>query len=212
MSNGILGRKVGMTQVFDESGAATPVTVIEAGPCPIVQVKTTAREGYNAVQLGFGQQREKSVNRPKKGHFNKAGVKPLRVLREFRVASTEGLTVNTVVKVDMFSVGERVDVTGISKGRGFSGVVRRWGFSGAKDSHGAEKNHRRPGSIGSSAWPSRVVKGRRMPGRYGGKRVTVQNLQVIKADAERNLLLVKGAIPGPPNGLLMIHKAAKVNQ
>jgi large subunit ribosomal protein L3 len=212
MRTGILGKKVGMTQVFDESGAAIPVTVIEAGPCPIVQIKTRDRDGYNAVQLGFGHRRENSVNRPERGHLKKAGVKPHRFLREFRVDSIEGLSVNSTVDVGAFSAGDFVDVAGTSKGRGFAGAMKRWSFTGAKDSHGAEKNHRSLGSVGSSAWPSRIVKGKRMPGRFGGKRITVLNLQVIKADAERNLLVVKGAVPGPPNGLLMIRKTVRGGQ
>jgi len=209
MSNGILGKKIGMTQVFDESGTAIPVTVIEAGPCPITQIKTHDQDGYNAIQLGFGDRRENKVNRPKAGHFKKANVKPLRFLRELRVDSTEGLSVGSTVDTGIFSPGDSVDVTGTSKGRGFAGVIKRWGFAGMKQSHGAEKNHRRPGSIGHSSSPSRVFKGKKMPGRQGGNQVTTQNLQVIQADPERNLLVIKGAVPGPPNALLIIKKAVK---
>ena len=209
MVNGIIGRKVGMTQIFEDSGEAVPVTVIEAGPCPIVQLKTQEKDGYQAVQLGFGEQKESRINKPKRGHLAKAGVDSSFALREFRVQSLDDVSVGNVVDASVFSEGELVDVTGTSKGRGFSGVVRRWNFSGGKKSHGGEQDLRRPGSIGASATPSRVFKGKRMAGRHGAKRHTVQNLPVIQADPERNLLVVKGAVPGPPNGLLLIRKAAK---
>ncbi len=209
MVNGIIGRKVGMTQVFEESGKVVPVTVIEAGPCPIVQLKTQERDGYEAVQLGFGERKASRTNRPRQGHFAKAQVEPTWVLREFRVKSLAEVTVGSVVDASLFSEGELVDVSGTSKGHGFTGVVKRWGFAGGKKSHGGEQDLRRPGSIGASATPSRVFKGKRMAGRYGAKRHTVQNLPVIQADAERNLLVVKGAVPGPPNGLLLIWKASK---
>ena len=209
MVNGIIGRKVGMTQVFEESGKAIPVTVIEAGPCPIVQVKTQERDGYQAVQLGFGARKENKFNSPERGHFAKADTPPTRVLREFRVQSLDEVTVGDTVDAGLFTEGELVDVTGTSKGRGFTGVVKRYGFKGGRKSHGGEQDLRRPGAIGASATPSRVFKGKRMPGRHGAKRHTVQNLQVIQADPERNLLVVKGAIPGPPNGILLIRKAVK---
>ena len=211
MVSGIIGRKVGMTQIFQESGQAVPATVIEAGPCPIVQVKTQERDGYQAVQLGFGKRKENKFNSPIRGHFAKADVPPTQVLREFRVESLEGVAVGDTVDASLFSEGELVDVTGTSKGRGFTGVVKRWGFKGGRKSHGGEQDLRRPGSIGASATPSRVFKGKKMPGRYGAKRHTVQNLQVIQADAERNLLVVKGSIPGPPNGFLLIRKAVKAS-
>lgn len=209
MVNGIIGRKVGMTQVFEESGKVVPVTVIEAGPCPIVQLKTQERDGYEAVQLGFGERKASRTNQPRQGHFAKAQVEPTWVLREFRVKSLADVTVGGVVDASLFSEGELVDVSGTSKGHGFTGVVKRWGFAGGKKSHGGEQDLRRPGSIGASATPSRVFKGKRMAGRYGAKRHTVQNLPVIQADAERNLLVVKGAVPGPTNGLLLIRKASK---
>lgn len=209
MVNGIIGRKVGMTQVYEDSGKAIPVTVIEAGPCPIVQVKTQERDGYQAVQLGFGARKEIKFNNPERGHFAKADIPPTRVLREFRVNSLDEVSVGNTVDAGLFSEGELVDVTGTSKGHGFTGVVKRYGFKGGRKSHGGEQDLRRTGSIGASATPSRVFKGKRMPGRYGAKRHTVQNLQVIQADAERNLLVVKGAIPGPPNGILLIKKAVK---
>lgn len=210
MVNGIIGRKVGMTQVFEESGKAVPVTVIQAGPCPIVQVKTKEKDGYQAVQLGFGEQKISRTNSPKRGHLEKAGVDPVRVLREFRVRSLEGMASGNVVDASIFSAGELVDVTGTSKGRGFSGVVKRWNFAGGRKSHGGEQDLRRPGSIGASATPSRVFKGKRMAGRYGAKRHTVQNLSVVRVDPGRNLLVLKGGVPGPPNGLLLIRKAAKI--
>jgi large subunit ribosomal protein L3 len=209
MLNGIIGRKVGMTQIFEDSGEAIPVTVIQAGPCPIVQLKTQEKDGYQAVQLGFGKQKESRINKPKRGHFAKAGIDSAFVLREFRVQSLDDVSVGSIVDASVFSEGELVDVTGTSKGRGFTGVVKRWKFAGGKKSHGGEQDLRRPGSIGASATPSRVFKGKRMPGRYGAKRHTIQNLPVIQADPERNLLVVKGAVPGPPNGLLLIRKASK---
>lgn len=209
MVRGIIGKKVGMAQVFDESGKAFPVTVIEAGPCPIVQIKTKNQDGYQAVQLGFGIRKENKVNRPEGGHIQKAGITPPRVLCEFLVDDTDQLSVGSMIDSGIFSVGEYVDVTGTSKGLGFTGVVKRHGFAGGKKSHGGEQDLRRTGSIGASSYPSRVFKGKRMPGRHGGKRVTVQNLQVIQADADRSLLLVKGAVPGPTNGLLLINKAVK---
>lgn len=198
-----------MTQIFEDSGTAVPVTVIQAGPCPIVQLKTQEKDGYQAVQLGFAEQKENRINSPKRGHLAKAGVDSVRVLREFRVQSLEDVSVGNIVDASVFSEGELVDVTGTSKGHGFTGVVKRWKFAGGRKSHGGEQDLRRPGSIGASATPSRVFKGKRMAGRHGAKRHTVQNLPVIQADPERNLLVVKGAVPGPPNGLLLIRKASK---
>lgn len=209
MVNGIIGRKVGMTQIFEESGEAVPVTVIQAGPCSVVQLKTQEKDGYQAVQLGFGEQKASRLNSPKRGHFAKAGVDAAFVLREFRVQSLEDVSVGSIIDASVFSEGELVDVTGTSKGRGFTGVVKRWKFSGGKKTHGGEQDLRRPGSIGASATPSRVFKGKRMAGRSGAKRHTTQNLPVIQADPERNLLVVKGAVPGPPNGVLLIRKASK---
>lgn len=206
MSAGIIGRKIGMTRVFVESGEAVAVTVIEAGPCPVVQKKTIARDGYNAVQLGF--EKTKKTNSPMKGHFRKAGVAPTAVLREFR--TDEEYTLGEQVTVaSLFRVGDLVDVTGITKGRGFQGVVKRWNFAGGKKTHGGEKDHRRPGSIGASAFPSRVFPGLRMGGHMGHDQVTVQNLMVVQLDPERHLLVVKGAVPGPKNGLVLVRKAVK---
>ncbi len=208
MSIGILGKKVGMTRLFGENGEVIPVTVIEAGPCHIVQVKTKEADGYEAVQVGFRQKREKLVNSPARGHFRRANVPPLRFLREFRPDSVENYQMGDQLTVDIFSAGELVDISGISKGKGFAGVVKRWHFKGGKASHGAE-THRAPGSIGASASPSRVFRGLPMAGRMGGKRVTVQNLEVVRVDTERNVLIVKGSVPGPTNGMLMVRKAVK---
>ena len=210
MVNGILGRKIGMTQVFDESGEAVPVTVIEAGPCSVVQIKTAEQDGYNAVQVGFFDRKDGKFNKPELGHFKKANVQPKRYLKELSVDSfDDDVSVGSVIDSSTFSEGDLVDVTGQSKGKGFAGVVKRWGFAGGRKSHGGEQDHRRPGSIGQSAQPSRVFKGQKMPGRMGNKQATVQNLEVIKTDPERNLLLVKGAVPGSRNGLLVIRKAVK---
>ncbi|MBC8232557.1 50S ribosomal protein L3 [bacterium] len=230
MSDGILGRKVGMTRVYGEDGKSIPATVIEAGPCPVVQIKIQDKDGYNAVQLGFGQKRANTgtkhkniINNPERGHLAKSNViKEVgaderhprrwygpRFLREIRTDNIENLTLGETIDVSIFSEGDSVDVTGTSKGHGFTGVVKRWGFKGGKKTHGGEKDLRRIGSIGASSYPSRVFKGKRMPGRYGGNRVTVQNLTVVKSDQERNLLVLCGTVPGPPNGLLIIRKTVK---
>ena len=211
MSTGILGKKLGMTRLFNEHGQVIPVTVIEAGPCHIVQIKSKETDGYEAIQLGFGQKEEGTVNKPAQGRFKKANTPPLRYLREYKIgeeSSIENLELGGQFTVDIFSVGERIDVSAISKGKGFAGVMKRWGHKGGKATHGAE-THRAVGSIGASADPSRVFKGLPMAGRMGGKRVTVQNLEVVKVDAEKNLLVVKGSVPGPRNGILSIQKAAK---
>ncbi|MBD3183530.1 50S ribosomal protein L3 [Candidatus Poribacteria bacterium] len=217
MSIGILGRKVGMSRLFGENGEDNSVTVIEAGPCHVIQVKTKEKDGYNAIQVGFAEKKENRTNKPDSGHFKKAGVSPFKMLKEFRldkgdVSGFENKEFESgeQVTVEIFSVGERVDVSGTSKGKGFTGVMKRWGFKGHKATHGAE-NHRTPGSIGASADPSRVFKGLPMAGRMGGEKVTVQNLEVLKVDPERNLLVVKGSVPGPNKGFLMIKKAAKIN-
>jgi len=205
MNEGILGRKVGMTQVFDAQGAAIPVTVIEAGPCVVTQVKTPACDGYAAVQLGFGTARR--LNKPQRGHLG--GLPPVRYLREIRVSADEPLEVGQTVEVSIFQPGDKVDVTGTSKGKGFAGVVKRYGFAGGPRTHGQSDRLRAPGSLGSGSTPGRVFKGKRMPGRMGGERVTVQNLEVVLADPERNLLLVRGAVPGAQDGLLIIRRAVK---
>ncbi len=203
----ILGRKVGMTQVFAENGESVPVTVIEAGPCIVVQKKITEQDGYNAVQLGFGEKRENLFNKPQKGHFAKAGVQPKRYLREVRVENAEGYEVGQEIKADIFTPGERVDVAGITKGRGFSGGIKRHGFHRGPMAHGS-KYHRRPGSLAAKG-PARVFKGRKLPGQYGAERVTVQNLEVIRVEAGQNLLAIRGAVPGPRGGLLTIKRSVK---
>jgi large subunit ribosomal protein L3 len=208
---GILGKKVGMTQVFGERGEAIPVTVIEAGPCFVAQVKTVERDGYRAVQLGFEDAKPKSLTQPQLKHLQKSGLSPLRHLREFRLTEGEpgDLKEGQKVTVEVFTSGELVDITGTSKGRGFAGVVKRHGFRGGPKTHGQSDRHRAPGSIGACTTPGRVFKGKRMPGRMGGERVTVQGLEVVLVDPERNLLAVKGAVPGANNSLLMIRQARK---
>jgi large subunit ribosomal protein L3 len=208
MSIGLIGRKVGMTQLFDETGKAVPVTVIEAGPCPVVQRKTAATDGYEAIQIGFQpSSKPRRLTRPLKGHFEKANVAPVRHLREVRLeaSSASGYTVGQVLTVTLFSVGEVVRVTGTSKGKGFQGGVKRWGYRGGPASHGS-MFHRAPGSIGASSFPSRVFKGHHMPGRMGGDRTTVKGLKVIRIVPEQNLVVVRGAVPGPTGNLVMIQK------
>ena len=201
---GILGTKVGMTQIW-KGDRAVPVTVVLAGPCPVVQRKTAQQDGYEAVQIGFAPRSEKSTNKPQAGHFKKAGVAPVRFLREFRNFNPEGEAVN----VDIFAEGEKIDATGTSKGKGFAGVMKRHGFAGVSASHGAHRNHRKPGSIGACATPGRVFKGLRMAGRMGGVRQTTQNLTIHAVDAEKGLLIVKGAVPGPRGGVVLVRSAAK---
>jgi len=210
MKKAILGKKVGMTQVFTDAGLAVPVTVIEAGPCHVVQKKTVERDGYSAIQVGFGEKRERLFNKPVKGHFGKAGVRPLRFLREFRLEDSEGYQVGQEIKADLFSLGEKVDVVGTSKGHGFSGGIKRHGFHRGPMAHGS-KYHRRPGSLGAKG-PARVFKGRKLPGQYGASRVTVQNLEVVRVDAGRNLLAIKGAVPGPRGGLVVIRDSVKAGK
>lgn len=208
-SRGILGRKVGMTQVWDEHNRVVPVTVIEAGPCRVVQLKTPERDGYSAVQLAFGETKASRLTKPELGHLAKAGAPPVKHLAELRVDDLSGFEVGQVVKADVFSAGERVDVTGISKGKGFSGPMKRHNFKGQGASHGNHKKHRAPGSIGACATPARVFKGMRMAGQYGDRRTTMLNLEVIEGDAERNLILVRGAVPGPNGGIVFLRDAVK---
>ena len=203
----IMGKKVGMTQIFIETGESVPVTVIEAGPCIIVQKKKAERDGYSAIQLGFGDKRENLFNKPQKGHFDKAGVKPKRYLREVRIDDVDAYEVGQEIKTDIFAPGERVDVVGITKGRGFAGGIKRHGFHRGPMAHGS-KYHRRPGSLAAKG-PARVFKGRKLPGHYGAERVTVQNLEVIRVDAGQNLLAVRGAVPGPRGGLLTVKHSVK---
>lgn len=207
MTKGILGRKVGMTQVFAENGDLIPVTVIEATPNVILQKKTVDTDGYNAVQLGFEDKREKLSNKPEKGHVAKANTAPKRFVKELREASLEQNEVGQEVKVDIFTAGEIVDVTGISKGKGFQGSIKRHGQSRGPMSHGS-RYHRRPGSMGPVA-PNRVFKNKLLPGRMGGERITVQNLEIVRVDAERNLLLIKGNVPGPKKALITVRSAVK---
>ncbi|MDZ7374938.1 MAG: 50S ribosomal protein L3 [candidate division KSB1 bacterium] len=204
---GIIGRKLGMTRLFGERGEAIPVTVIEAGPCYVTQVKTEAKDGYNAVQLGFDEVKERSLNKPLLGHLKKAGVKALRILREFRDFQLDKpVEPGQEIRVDIFREGDLVDVTGYSKGRGFAGVVKRHRFGGGPKTHGQSDRWRAPGSLGQSSFPSRVFKGLRMAGRMGNRRVTVKNLRVVKVDPENNLLVVKGAVPGSVKGIVTIKR------
>ncbi|MGB9867185.1 MAG: 50S ribosomal protein L3 [Bacillota bacterium] len=207
MEKGILGLKRGMTQVFDKAGRLVAVTVVEAGPCVVVQKKTVTKDGYNALQLGMVPVAEKKLNKPLRGHFARAGVKPMRFLREVRLDDISGYEVGQEVRVDIFKDGERVDVTGTRKGHGFAGGVKRWGFHRGPMAHGS-KYHRRVGSLQSRA-AARVFKGRKMPGHYGADRFTVQNLEVVKVDPTRNLLLLKGSVPGPKGSLVIVKDAAK---
>ncbi len=207
MAIGLVGRKVGMTQVFDERGKAVPVTVIQAGPCPVVQRKTTLRDGYEAIQIGFEAQPKKSrMTRPVRGHFDTVQVAYQRFLREIRLRGGEGeFTVGQVLTVNLFAAGDRVRVSGITKGRGFQGGVKRWNYKGGPMTHGA-MFHRAPGSIGASSYPSRVFRGHHLPGHMGAERNTVRGLRVVSIDAENNLVLIEGAVPGPSGGVVTIQK------
>lgn len=208
MNKAILGKKVGMTQIFDEDGRVIPVTVVEAGPCMVVQKKTVENDGYSAVQMGFVDLKEKKVNKPMKGHFDKVNVGYKKYLKEFKLDNADEYNVGDEVKVDVFETGDKIDVSGVSKGKGFQGVIKRWGGHRGPMSHGS-KYHRRVGSMGGSSFPSRVFKGKKLPGQMGAEKVTIQNLSVVKVDAEKNLLLVKGAVPGPRGGLLVIRDSVK---
>jgi large subunit ribosomal protein L3 len=208
-NKGILGRKLGMTQVFDDANRVIPVTVIEAGPCRVVQLKTPERDGYTAVQLAFGDTKATRLTKPELGHLKNANAEPARYLAELRVDDLSNFEVGQVLAADLFGAGERVDVTGISKGHGFSGVMKRHNFKGQGASHGNHKKHRAPGAIGACATPARVFKGVRMAGQSGNSRVTTLNLEVVEGDAERNLLLVKGSVPGPNGGLVFVRSAVK---
>lgn len=209
MMKGILGKKVGMTQIFDDNGVVIPVTLIEAGPCYVTQKKTQDVDGYNAVQLGFGDVKENGVNKPMNGHFKKANAPAVKYLREFKVSDPGEFEEGQKIDVSIFKVGDKVDVTGTSKGKGFAGVVKRHGFRGGPKTHGQSDRWRAPGSIGAGSTPGRVIKGMRMPGRMGNERVTVQNLRVALVDPEKNILAVRGAVPGGKNGLIIISEAVK---
>jgi len=205
---GIIGKKIAMTQIFTPEGKVIPVTVVEAGPCTVTKIKTVGKEGYNAVQLGFGPVREKKLNRPQRGHFESKELQPLRHLAEIRVEDPASYQIGQEISVDSFTKGDRVDITGRSRGKGFAGVVKRHNFAGGPASHGAHF-HRAPGAIGACATPSRVFKGARMPGRMGAEKVTTLNLEVADVKPERNLLLLKGSVPGPDGGLLVIRESIK---
>ena len=209
MKKGLIGKKIGMTQIFDEAGNVIPVTVVEAGPCTVTQIKTVENDGYQAVQVGFGDVKVSRVNKPMKGHFDKADVAPKKTLKEFRLESIDGIEVGNILKADTFEVGEIVDVKGTSKGHGTAGAIKRWNFSRLRMTHGTGPNHRHAGSLGACSSPSRVFKGKKMAGHYGHENVTVQNLKVVKVDAENNLIAIKGAIPGPKGGIVVIADAVK---
>ena len=203
---GILGKKLGMTRIFKDDGTVCPVTVIEAGPCPVMQIKTAEKEGYNALQLGYDAIAERKVNKPMKGHMAKAGKELYRTLKEFPLEAVEEYELGQEITVDIFAAGDKVKVTGTSKGKGFQGVMKRHNFGGSRASHGAEKVHRVPGSIGNATFPGRVWKGKKMPGQMGNARVTVSNVEIVDVRPEDNVLVVKGQIPGANGGLIMIRK------
>lgn len=209
MKKGIIGKKIGMTQIFDESGKVIPVTVVEAGPCVVVQKKTTENDGYEAVQLGFGEVKVARVNKPMKGHFEKADVACKKTLKEFRLEDCASVNVGDVLKADTFAIGDMVDVSGTSKGKGFQGTIKRHNFSRLKETHGTGPVGRHAGSMGACSSPSRIFKGKGMPGHMGNEKVTVQNLEVVKVDAENNLIALKGAIPGPKGGIVSIIDSVK---
>ena len=208
MKKAIIGKKLGMTQLFDNNGNVVPVTVIEAGPCVVAQKKTTENDGYEAVQIGFGDLKASKVNKPMKGHFAKGDVAPKKVLREFRFEDTSAVNVGDIIKADVFAEGDAVDVRGTSKGKGYAGVIKRWNFSRLKESHGTGPVHRHGGSLGVID-PARVFKGKKMAGHLGNERVTVQNLSVVKVDAEKNIIAVKGAVPGPKGGIVVLFDSVK---
>ena len=211
MGKAIIGRKVGMTQLFAEDGKVIPVTVIEAGPCPVVQVKTTETDGYTALKLGFLDAKEKAMNKPDLGQFKKAGVKPCKVLKEVRLDSVEGYNVGDEVKADVFAAGDRVDASGVTKGHGYTGVIKRWNQHRLKETHGVGPVHREPGSMGANSSPSRVFKHKKLAGQYGVENVTIQNLEVVRVDAQRNAILVKGAIPGPKGSVVTLKKIGRAH-
>lgn len=208
MKKAILGKKIGMTQIFTEDGNLVPVTVIEAGPCPVVQKKTVEVDGYSAVQVGFADKKEHRSNKPEKGHFAKAGVPVKKYLKEFKLDNAAELNLGDILTVEQFADGETLDVTGTSKGHGYAGTIKRWGTHRGPMTHGSHY-HRGPGSLGACSDPSRVFKGKKLPGHFGVDTVTIQNLDLVKVDKERNLLLVKGSVPGPKGGLLVVKNAVK---
>ena len=209
MQKALIGKKIGMTQIFDEKGKVVPVTVVEAGPCVVSQLKTVETDGYEAVQLGFGDIKPKHVTKPLQGHFKKADVAPKRILKEFRFDDCSAFELGQVIKADVFETGNKVDVTGKSKGKGYAGVIKRWNFGRLKETHGSGPVARHGGSMGACSSPSRVWKGKKMAGHLGAEKVTVQNLTVVKIDVEDNLLAIKGAVPGPNGGYVVIKDSVK---
>ena len=209
MQKAIIGKKVGMTQIFDETGKVIPVTVIEAGPCTVVQKKTVENDGYDSVQLGFEDLADKKVTKPMKGHFEKAGVSAKKYLKEFRLENCAAYNVGDVVKADVFAAGDKIDVVGTSKGKGYAGVVKRWNAHSQEHTHGVGPVHRSVGSTGANTDPSRVMPGKHMPGHLGAEQVTVQNLEVVKVDAEANMIAIRGAVPGPKGGVVFIKNTVK---
>ncbi len=209
MNKAIIGKKLGMTQLFAADGKVIPVTVIEAGPCPVVQIKTAEKDGYTAVKLGFDETTEKNLSKPQLGQFKKAGVKPQKQLKEFRVADVADYEIGKDVTVSVFADGDKVDVTGLTKGHGYTGAIKRWNTHRLKETHGVGPVHRSVGSMGANSSPSRVFKGKKMAGQYGHEQVTIQNLEIVKVDVERNALLIKGAVPGPVKGIVTIRATVK---
>lgn len=211
MKKALIGKKIGMTQIFDEEGKVIPVTAIEVGPCLVTQIKTVEQDGYSAVQLGFGDVKEKRLNKPELGHFSKNKLAPKKYLREFRLDSLEGLNVGDELKADIFAAGDKVDIQGTSKGKGFQGVIKRHGQSRGPMGHGS-MYHRRPGSMGSTSTPGRVFKGKKLPGHMGKVTVTIQNLDVVRVDMDKNVILVKGSVPGPKGAILKVKSTVKVSK
>lgn len=209
MNKAIIGKKLGMTQIFSADGKVIPVTVVEAGPCPVVQIKTAEKDGYAAIKVGFGKVEEKDLNKPDNGQFKKAGVEPQKVLKEFKFDDCGKYAVGQTLTVETFAEGDHVDVVGLTKGHGFSGVIKRWNQHRLKMTHGVGPVHREVGSMGANSSPSRVFKNKRMPGQYGNERVTIQNLEIVKVDTARNVLLIKGAIPGPKGGIVTVTDSVK---
>ena len=209
MIKAIIGRKAGMTQVFTADGKVIPVTVIEAGPCPVVQIKTVDKDGYSAMKLGFDKTNEKSLTKPQLGQFKKAGVEPCKVLKEFRLDDLSSYAVGGEVKADVFAAGDKVDVHGVTKGHGYSGVIKRWNQHRLKETHGVGPVHREPGSMGANSSPSRVFKNKHLAGQYGHENVTIQNLEVVRVDVERNCILIKGSVPGPDGSVVTINDTVK---
>lgn len=207
----MIGKKVGMTQIFKEDGTVVPVTVVQAGPLKVVQVKTSDKDGYDAIQVGYGEIKEKKVNKPLKGHFDKAEIEYKKYLKEYKVEKIDDYEIGQELKADVFTEGDKIDVTGVSKGKGFQGSIKRHGQSRGPETHGS-KYHRASGSMGASAWPARVFKGKKLPGHMGHVKTTVQNLEVVRIDAEKNYILVKGAVPGPKGGLLTIKETSKTTK